>query len=259
MSPTRALALFVAPALAGAAVGAACVGKDPSVAVEDPNTRHGERGAPCNEGRCLEGLACVDEVCVDDGHDGSRDVGDTSMDAAVTPDAADGDARAAFTTIFVTSTPFPAALGGLTGADQKCTELAHAAGLLGDYVAILSAKNLSARDRFRPTGAIALTDGTVVANDVTELWSGVIRARIHLDQNRNSVGGTSVWSGTDFDGATDRTTSLQCDGWTSDAGASVELGRTDYTDFRWISVSGDAGQSGTSCTATMRFYCVGPK
>jgi hypothetical protein len=39
---------------------AACVGDDPTIT--GPSA--GERGGPCNAGRCLEGLSCVDDVCV---------------------------------------------------------------------------------------------------------------------------------------------------------------------------------------------------
>lgn len=180
-------------------------------------------------------------------------------DSGGTPDTGD-EPRPKFTTIFVSSAVYPANLGGLEGADQKCSALAQAAGL-GDrgFVAILSVVLTNARDRFQTDGPIALVGGTVVANSSADLWDGALLARINHDEYGATVNGV-VWTGTDSDGITDRGATGCCGGWTSTAvGGLAEIGRTDRVDVGWISAY-DRGPTVNGCdNPGFRIYCVGPR
>lgn len=161
--------------------------------------------------------------------------------------------------IFVTSTFHPANMGGLPGADAICTQAANAVGLQGQYVAVLSTRVTNAKDRFAVTGPIHLLDDTLVAASAAELFSGTLRAAIDVDQNGVKVPSGIVWTGTDFDGIADRSSSTMCGAWQSADAGLAEIGRTDRTDFGWISTSGDAAAPNAGCGSTCRLYCIGPK
>jgi hypothetical protein len=75
--------------------------------------------------------------------------------------------------VFVTSTTYPGNLGGLAGADAKCQARAVAANLPGTYKVWLSDATGSPSTRFtKPTIPYRLVDGTLIANNYTDLTDG---------------------------------------------------------------------------------------
>ena len=75
--------------------------------------------------------------------------------------------------VFVTSTEYGGIIGGLTGADTICQQLAEASNLSGTYKAWLSDSTDSPSTRFvRSTGPYQLVDGTRIAANWTSLTDG---------------------------------------------------------------------------------------
>jgi len=72
--------------------------------------------------------------------------------------------------IFVTSELYDGNLGGVSGADQKCQELADRVGISGRFLALVSEPGRTIFDRFDGEGGpYQLTDGAIVANHFEEL------------------------------------------------------------------------------------------
>ena len=79
--------------------------------------------------------------------------------------------------VFTTSLKYDGNLGGLAGADAKCQARAVAAALPGTYKAWLSDSAASPSTRFaKATIPYRLVDGTLVANNFTDLTDGSIAA-----------------------------------------------------------------------------------
>lgn len=115
-----------------------------------------------------------------------------------TPTAAPGTS---YYKVFLTSATYTGALGGLTGADQKCQTLANNAGLTGTYKAWLTDNNNNAKDRIQPAAAkpYRLVDGTtVIANSLADLIDGTIANPINKTEAGTVVSRTVpyVWTGT---------------------------------------------------------------
>ena len=71
--------------------------------------------------------------------------------------------------MFVTSMGFTADLGGLAGADARCTAAARAANLTGTFVALLSTRTVSAFDRLAGSSGWIRVDGRPVGNAPADL------------------------------------------------------------------------------------------
>jgi hypothetical protein len=98
--------------------------------------------------------------------------------------------------VFLSSTTHNGNLGGLTGADQICQDLADAAGLLGTFKAWLSTSTQSPSTRFTHSATpYILTNGTVIANDWWDLIDGTLNAAISLDEKGHLLS-SYVWTGT---------------------------------------------------------------
>jgi hypothetical protein len=103
----------------------------------------------------------------------------------------DGDKR-----IFVTSVAYTGALGGLSGADEECNNVAGAAALGGTWTAWLSDRNTAALDRIADVGPWYLIDeATVVFNNKPNLTTTPIVA-IAVDEHGRSVLDATAWTGT---------------------------------------------------------------
>ena len=102
--------------------------------------------------------------------------------------------------VFVSSALYSGNLGGLAGADGKCTELAKAAGMDGvKFKAWLSDSVTTPASRFDAgfSGVYNLVDGTLVAHGWTELIDGSLAHAIDLDETNNAMPvDTLVWSNT---------------------------------------------------------------
>ena len=117
---------------------------------------------------------------------------------------ADGDIMCNYRTVFVSSAVYTGNLGGLSGADAKCSTLATNAGLSGVYLAWLSDGTTGPTDRFtRAKSQYILTDGTVIAENWDDLGDGTIKAGILVDENGVAISGTMMaWTNVTDNGDT---------------------------------------------------------
>jgi hypothetical protein len=152
--------------------------------------------------------------------------------------------------VFVTSDTFNGNLGGLDGADTKCTDAASAAGLGGNWTAWLSDNSTNAGTRIAD-GEYQLLDGTVVANNLDDLTDGTLDAGINLDEEEIAVTtNPDVWTGTDA-GGTHLAGFGDCTSWsTTDNAVRGRIGRSTRDDAFWTDVGG-----GNPCDSTRRLYC----
>lgn len=161
------------------------------------------------------------------------------------------EATPAFSTskVFVTSTSYNGNLGGLSGADAKCTARATAAGLDGQYIAWLSDQIIIAKDRI-PDAQYTLKDGTVIANNKTDLTDGSIQNKINKDEFGNSVTSLYALTGTTASGYRGV---HNCSSWTSSSSSDrANTGSFDYINSWWT----DMGSMGYAyCNNAGRLYC----
>ena len=149
-----------------------------------------------------------------------------------------------FKHVFTSSKTYDGALGGLTGADQRCNDLAKAAGLPGTYMAWLTDSKQSPLTRFTPyAGPYALVTGSKLANDFSDLTDGLAGAAVLRDESGASVGMVLGWTGmtsSKFD------PTETCGDWTSAAPSAQ--GTAVYTTW---------SQNVTQpCNSQARLYCV---
>jgi hypothetical protein len=165
--------------------------------------------------------------------------------------------------VFVTSQTFVGGdLGGLTGADDNCRTLATGAALSSSYAAWLSDDTGSPAARFpQDVGPYVLVDGTVVANNWSDLTSGHLRHPIDLTETggpppmANSVcGSDAVWTDTDTNGMVFGT-GFSCDDWLNPVGSAATLGsRASTTEWSDGCILGSA-PSAPICDGTAPLYC----
>jgi hypothetical protein len=164
--------------------------------------------------------------------------------------------------IFVTSMLYDGALGGLAGADAKCSDLAAAVGLSSantTWKAWLSDANTSAAGRMdtsftgwyllrRPPGYPV----TPVAEGWTGLTSGTLMHAIDSDEYGLLEESTYfVWTNTDTGGvALDPVNN--CSSWTANAVGPhvIPIGNAMLADTNWT----DNGL--LSCDVKLHLYCV---
>lgn len=160
--------------------------------------------------------------------------------------------------IFATSDKRDGKIGGLSGADQECNQLASRAGLQGNWKALLSTPSTSAASRLTIDAAVVRVDGTKVADGASTFWQEDHQAPIEIDEEGNAVTGR-VWTGTNPDGTSDGTNDADsgqfCRSWTN--AAPVRLGEsgdsTADSGGRWVL---EPGSSGSQCSEMHRLYCL---
>ena len=164
-------------------------------------------------------------------------------------------------------------LGGLEGADRQCSVLAAAVGAgEKEWRAYLSTGDVNARDRIG-SGPWFNVNGVVVAESVDDLHSdanklskenslteagAVVNGRGD-SPNRHDILTGSQLDGTAFGGDADTT----CQGWTSSASGSAQVGHHDRTGgganpTSWNSAHGSRGCSLADLQGTGGnglFYC----
>ena len=225
----------------------------------------GQEGKGAGEGVLCEfgtELSCEDQF--DNDADQKIDCLDT--DCANYPICLDRDVR-----VFITSQQYTGDLGSLTGADQKCNDLANSEGLGGQWVAWLSSKTVSASERVtQTTNKYVLLDGTAIADNWEDLIDGSLNAPILITQKLKKLdeneGGRRAWTHTKSNGETlgdgeepiwfegELITALidACNDWTS-ADSLHKAGRGEA-----VSVDGTWTYSGIrDCTlgSESRLYC----
>lgn len=198
-----------------------------------------------------------------DGGAGARDAGpsvlddasdDASDDATAGADAAGADATVdapadtgpTVKRVFASSTTTSGNLGGLTGADARCVQLAQAAGLGGSWVAWLSTNAVAAKDRVTGAGPWHLVGDAQVAVTKAELTAPPIDKAIDRDENGQPVTGI-VWTGTGPDGAF---FDDDCADWTSGSSAAHACsGTVTVTSQSWTRAQP------SDCDVARRLYC----
>jgi hypothetical protein len=178
----------------------------------------------------------------------------------------------AFNYAFVTSATYNGQeVGALTAADDKCNNLAIAAGLPGAsttggvarYIAYLSTASpqVNARDRilqFNPSAQGWIrTDGLPFTDTIANLTNN---QKVYYPLRYTEISSVtpefSAWTGTTYDGTTQLSPIRTCNDWTDSTGSSTgEAGVTGGSSGRWVRNAG----SGVTCSATQRrpIYCFG--
>jgi hypothetical protein len=148
--------------------------------------------------------------------------------------------------VFVSSAVVNGGLGGIAGADLKCTSLATAQGLKGTYRAWLSVAGTNAADRITSAGPWHLVNGQIVANTHAELVSGTLLRPINVDEKGNTPPAAEdrVWTGTGPNGVF---SGPECGVW-SGAG-SARVGEAEFKDGRWTNSTVE------DCGQVNRVYC----
>jgi hypothetical protein len=204
---------------------------------------------------CPSTHSCCDAVCIPSTADNENCGG---CGAACSPgqSCSGGECRIQ-KLVFLTSEKYTGDLGGLTGADAKCQELASAAGLLGTYRAWLSDTTGSPSTRFtRSDIEYRRPDGALVANDWDDLVDGILEnpINVHEDGTLNTrISGCfddSVYTHTYNSGLP--LTGSPCSDWTTTSydGVSSTVGYIHQTSGWSHSCSG-----GTGCSTERYLYC----
>ncbi|MCX4241602.1 hypothetical protein [Paraliomyxa miuraensis] len=181
---------------------------------------------------------------------GAADEGTTTTAPA---DASTGDPPGP-RTVFVTEGVFFANLGGVAGADARCSAEAEAAGSTGEFLAWISDGARSPADRFdREGGPWVLADGTPIADDWDDLTDGTLDHAIDLDAAGQPLDDQlAVWTNTAWDGSG---LSADCQAWTSMAFEDGGI----FGDFMASGEFGEWTQWGNPtpfpCENTFHLYC----
>ena len=221
-------------------------------------------GKTCVRGNCVGAQilnvgGCVGAGCGEEAVATPIDGGvDANIDAS-------SDAPIVGKRVFVTGTTFTANLGGVVGADAKCQTAADVAGLVGSFRAWLSDTSSSPSTRFSRGGPYVLLDGSVVANDWSELTSGKLKRAINLTEGKRApTTGTgycsgqtvAAWTGTEVNGARD-TLHESCSGFTTGSFsfvAQIQFGDPSAADAKWT--AGPCLSAGASnCAKQAALYC----
>ncbi len=149
--------------------------------------------------------------------------------------------------VFLTSTTTNGAFGGTTGADAICANLAANAGLSGTYKAWVSVTGDGVSTRFTHSStAYRLVDGTLVANDWTDLSDGTLAHAINRDESGNAVT-SDVWTATNTTGAP---LANDCSDFTSSSsGVMGTCGNASQSNSLWTN------SSAPPCSFALRLYC----
>ena len=148
-----------------------------------------------------------------------------------------------FCRVFVTSETYDGNLGGLSGADENCNQLAANAGVPGTYKAWLSDSSSSPRGRFRKAVVpYVLLNGTQIAEnyvDLIDCFGGdgfqCLDNPINVDETFKIVGVGTVWTQTNTDGESIFSSNFgPCEEWsTGDSEDQVVVGNINNTDATW--------------------------
>ena len=154
--------------------------------------------------------------------------------------------------IFVTSTLYKGALGGLGGADDKCNTLAMVAQLAnaGSFKAWLSDEQISVSERMiHHEEAYLLLDATEVAGSWADLTDGALAAKIVVDEYGIPFQkGPVVWTASSADGSAKPPA---CASWTkSTKGYFGWLGSSEAVDSGW------SDALGAECSTEAALICV---
>ena len=153
--------------------------------------------------------------------------------------------------VFVTSTLYPANLGGFNGGVQMCTQRAAAANLGGQWVpwlSILSNITTVHAKTMIPNAKYVLLNGQTLAISKTDLTDGTIsRPLDRTEYNQNVAAPLRVWTGTRFNG---QASGRDCGSWAVTLNQSVgTVGSPNVANQAWTD------QISFSCGGMARLYC----
>ena len=155
-------------------------------------------------------------------------------------------------TVFVSSATFTGGLGDVPAADQTCSDLAVAAGLVGTYRAWLSdeAGRSPSVTFTRSDAPFVMTSGVRVADHWADLTDGTINNPIVIDEQGNQPDTVPVvWTGTDPSGQP-ASSGATCRGWTdASGGVSGQVGVFDAIGAGW------SASPPAACDQLARLYC----
>lgn len=148
-------------------------------------------------------------------------------------------------------------IGGVNGADLICQNQAKLFGLSGIFKAWLATSSSDQpATRFSTDvrlGDISfkLTDGTLVANNWSDLIDGTLNADIDIAAyGFKSNGNVQIATNVNTDGTVKSTIAADhCSNFTSTTG-SVSYGQTNRSDSAWTDQGGTV-----SCSTTLKYYC----
>lgn len=264
-------AALTAMALASAAMGlgASCIILDPDATL----CAIGSLDCECTPGGACDGtLVCDADRCIDPdapittGSTGGATDGTSTGDTPTSGPADSEDSSSSPTSVddtgmiggpnfmFVTSTLHAGgSLGGLAGADGICQARADEAGLDGSYIAWLSLPGDDARDRVGDARGWVRPDGRPVADDLTQLLSGVFYYPPRLDEQGTAVIAETVWTGTTAEGIAISLDDLAvCGGWADPAA----IGNASIGDIG-AGISWWTQWASQPCTNQSRLLCLG--
>lgn len=164
--------------------------------------------------------------------------------------------------VFVSDSGYTGALGGVNGADVKCTSIASAAGLGGTWKAILSGitESDAAINRIGYNWTtLTLVDGTTTVTTAGNIWSTTTLSfsnGITKSQSGTTITAQPVWSNTRSTGFNYVAASspYNCYDYTNgDYGNGGDhYGTNSGTGSSWI----DTGVIGGQCNWGLRLYCI---
>ena len=230
-------------------------------------------GAICNNAVCKSPVMCAAGTGNCDGNAANgcevnlntdaKNCGGCGMICAMgTPLCSNGKCTPRRNFAFVSSVLYDGSMGGLAGADLKCTTIANAAGLPGTYKAWLSDSSTNAADRLSHSNfQYVLVDGTVVATNWAGLTSGNLLHAIDLTEKMGlppvsngtqcGDGGALVWTGTGPSGVKQNGPSF-CLDWTNNGNAGASFGHYTGSDLSWSQWC----SSSSTCSAHAPIYCI---
>jgi hypothetical protein len=148
--------------------------------------------------------------------------------------------------LFVTRAEFPGALGGVSGANQRCLDTARDGGFQGSWRAVLSTSGAPFSSAHDGGWSYRLDDDAGAVFQTAQNLGTTPRHGFSVDEHGASLDGGSLWTGT---GLWLTPTTLDCAGWTSadGGGTTGTLGRLDET---W------SNDGVTSCASSAHLLCL---
>jgi hypothetical protein len=145
--------------------------------------------------------------------------------------------------VFVTSETHDGLLSGPEGGHDLCNELATAAGLPGDYRALLA----GGIDELAGSGPYVLVNGTQVGTSLGDIFENSLDAPINLTETGATVDDEEclVWTGLAVDGGH---SGFSCNFWSDNEADSGSFGYCTATD-------GWTDASTLPCTNELHLYC----
>ncbi len=169
-------------------------------------------------------------------------------------------ASPAYKRVFVTNSTFDGNLGGLTGADNKCSTEATALG--GTWKAWLSSSTVGVKDPARGFAQAAVPykslAGATIANDWNDLTAtGNIRTPISLTETLNTIGLLTVYTftNTTFNGSVRNVSGLCNAGGGDWTDSSFSLSTNTEGNIKSTNSSWTAFGTTLTCNTPVRLYC----